>query len=222
VKRLVDADVVRNVSPTQWASSIAPAFRELVAAHGDVLHAQLGVEGRSEWPDDPYTSLYSPTGIDPKLAYVFEQKIDARLLSDLFACQLVTTRTGDARWIGMHPRLANLYMMALAEAMARDVGAHPLTDEAFDHIAVSGFTMERLAAALLGTPALAQRHEDREAEEHMASLALRYAVPASPADLSAAQIVAFRTATPRNAAFPSGDRQACGGSRIPQRRHRRP
>jgi len=192
VKRLVDAEVVRNVSPTQWASSIAPAFRELVATHGDTLNARLGVEGRAEWPDDPYTRLYAPTGSDTKLAYVFDEKIDVGLLSDLFACKLVTTRTGDPRWIGMHPRLANLYMMSLAEAVARGVGAHPLTDEAFDHIAVSGLTIERLAAALLEAPALAHAHDDREVEEHMASLALRYVVPASPADLSAAQIVEFR------------------------------
>lgn len=193
VRRLVDAEIVRNESPTRWANSIAAAFRELVATHGDTLYAQLGVEGRAEWPEDPYTRLYAPTGTDPKLAYVFEEKIDTGLLSDLFACKLVTTRTGDPRWIGMHPRLANLYMMSLAEAMARDVGAHPLTDDAFDHIAVSGLTMERLAAALLQAPALAHVHDDREVEEHMASLALRYVVPAAPADLSAAQIVAFRT-----------------------------
>jgi hypothetical protein len=192
VRRLVDAEIVRNQSPTRWASSIAPAFRELVARHGDTLCAQLGVEERAEWPEDPYTSLYAPTGTDPKLAYVFEEKIDTSLLSDLFACKLVTTRTGDPRWIGMNPRLANLYMMCLAEAMARDVGAHPLTDEAFDHIAVSGLTMERLAAALLQAPALAHVHDDRELEEHMASLALRYVVPTAPADISAAQIVAFR------------------------------
>ena len=192
VKRLVDADIVRNVQPAKWASSIAPAFGELVATHGDVLRAQLGVERRSEWPDDPYSRLYAPTGTDTKLAYVFDQKIEPDLLSTLFACGLVTTRSADPRWIGMHPRLANLYMMSLAEAAAHDLGAHPLTDEAFDHIAVSGLTMERLAAALLGDPALTQVHPDREVEVHMASLALRYAIPASPADLSAAKLVEFR------------------------------
>ncbi len=92
----------------------------------------------------------------------------------------------------MHPRLANLYMMSLAEAMARDVGAHPLTDEPFDHIAVSGLTMERLAAALLAQPALAPRRQGREVEQQMAFLALTYVVPASPATIPAAQIVDFR------------------------------
>jgi hypothetical protein len=193
VQRLIDADFVRNESPTDAAAGIAPAFRELVAAHGDSLRARLGVDGRAEWPEDPYTRLYAPTGSDTKLAYVFEEKIDQRLLSDLFACSLVTERAGNARWIGMHPRLANLYMMSLAEAMAPAVGAHPLTDEAFDHVAVSGLTMERLAAALLEQPALAHERDDREIEEHMASLALRYVVPAAPADIPAEKIVAFRS-----------------------------
>jgi hypothetical protein len=192
VKRLVDADFVQNASPTAAAASIAPAFRELVAAHGDTLRAQLGVAGRAEWPKDPITRLYAPRGSDTRLAYVFEEKIDYRLLSDLFACELVTERTGNARWIGMHPRLANLYMMSLAEAMAPTLGAHPLTDEAFDHIAVSGLTMERLAAALLDQPALAPGRDDREIEDAMASLALRYVVPAAPAAIPAARIVAFR------------------------------
>jgi len=35
-------------------------------------------------------------------------------------------------------------MLSLAEAMAPGLGAHPLTDVIFDHVAVSGLTMERL------------------------------------------------------------------------------
>jgi hypothetical protein len=123
---------------------------------------------------------------------VFDEKIDQQLLSDLFGCGLVTERAGDARWIGMHPRLASLYMLSLAEALAPAVGAHPLTDEAFDHVAVSGVTMERLAAALLQEPALAHERDEREIEEHMASLALRSVVPAAPADIPSAWIVEFR------------------------------
>jgi hypothetical protein len=192
VKRLIDDEFVQNESPTAAAASIALAFKELVAAHGDILRAQFGVDRRAEWPEDPYTKLYAPAGSDTKLAYVFEEKIDERLLSDLFACRLVTGRTGNGRWIGMHPRLASLYMMSLAEAMAPNCGAYPLTDEAFDHIAVSGLTMERLAAALLEQPALAHERDEREIEEHMASLALGYVVPAAPADIPATRIVKFR------------------------------
>jgi hypothetical protein len=192
VKRLMDAGIVQNESPEQWAGSIAQPFRDLVAAHGDTLRAQFGVDGRAGWPDDPYTRLHAPPKSDPKLAYVFHGKFDRELLSDLYACNLVKERAGDPRWIGMHPRLANLYMMSLAEAMAPAVGAHPLTDEAFDHIALSGVTMERLAAALLEQPALAHGRTDREVEEYMATLALSYVVPTSPTDIPAAEIIKFR------------------------------
>jgi hypothetical protein len=154
VKTLIDAGFVENELPDKAASAIAPAFRELVAAHGDTLRAQLGVANSATWPDDPYTKLYAPPGSDTKLAYIFGEEMHQDLLQDLHACELTTERTGDPRWIGMHPRLANLYMMALAEAMAPGVAA-PLTDETFDHIAISGLTMERLAAALLDQPALA-------------------------------------------------------------------
>jgi Family of unknown function (DUF6236) len=192
VKRLIDVNFVQDESPTDAAASIAPTFRDLIAVHGDTLRARLGIAGRAEWVEDPFTRLYAPSGSDTRLAYVFDEKIDQRLLSDLFTYELVTERTGNARWIGMHPRLANLYMISLAEAMAPVVGAYPLTDEAFDHIAVSGLTMERLAAALLEEPALAPERDEREIEEHMASLALGYVVPAAPADIPAARIVAFR------------------------------
>jgi hypothetical protein len=78
--------------------------------------------------------------------------MDHQLLSDLFGAGLVASRSDDPRWIGMHPRLVKVYMMSLAEAMASSLGAHPLTDESFDHVAVTGLTMDRLAAALFDLP----------------------------------------------------------------------
>jgi len=46
----------------------------------------------------------------------------------------------DENWLGMHPKLADTYMMELAEEMARERGFHPTTDETMDHVAVSGVT----------------------------------------------------------------------------------
>ena len=175
---------------------IANPFRELIAAHGDALRAQFAVAKRDDWPDDPHTRLYAP-GRDHKLAYVFDQKMDHELLSDLFGCGLVTSRSDDPRWIGMHPKLVKVYMLSLAEAMASSLGAHPLTDESFDHVAVSGLTMDRLAAALLDLPELAvpatvYDGADREVEEAMVSLALRNVVPTDPARIPAQKIIDFR------------------------------
>jgi hypothetical protein len=193
VKRLADAEFIRNAPPF-GAFEVAGPFRELIATHGDALHARFGIAYRDRWPDDHHTRLYAP-GRDPKLAYVFDEKMDRRLLSDLFAHGFVATRSDDPRWIGMHPKLVSVYMMALAEAMAPELGAYPLTDGAFDHVAVSGFTMERLAAALLDQPELAAATPGvakREVEEAMASLAFSYVMPAAPEHVPAKEIVHFR------------------------------
>lgn len=196
VKRLVDAGYIQSKLPLDAAFQIAGPFRELINTHGDAMRAQFGVAKRDMWPDDIHTRLYAP-GRDRKLAYVFNEKMDPELLSDLFGHGLVASRSDNPRWIGMHPRLAKVYMVSLAEAMAPTLGAHPLTDATFDHIAVSGLTMDRLAAALLDQPefahpAPADASAEREVEESMASLAFRTVVPVDPGRIPAEKIIEFR------------------------------
>src|SRR6266487_3782629 len=176
VKRLVDARFIQNEIPLGAASQIAGPFRELINTHGDAMRVQFGVANREVWPDDIHTRLYAP-GRDTKLAYVFNEKLDRRLLSDLFGHGLVASRSDNPRWIGMHP----------------------LTDVTVDHIAVSGLTMERLAAVLLDRPEFAvptptNADAEREVEEAMVSLAFRTVVPVGPADVPAKKIVEFRQA----------------------------
>jgi hypothetical protein len=196
VKRLADDGFIQNKNPHDAAHQISYPFRELVASHGNALRAHFAVAKRDSWPDDPHTRLYAP-GRDPKLAYVFDQKMDHQLLSELFGAGLVTSRSDDPRWIGMHPRLVKVYMMSLAEAMASSLGAHPLTDESFDHVAVTGLTMDRLAAALFDlpefpVPAIVNDGRDREIETVMVSLAFRNVVPTDPAHIPAQRIIDFR------------------------------
>jgi hypothetical protein len=196
VKRLIDDGFIQNKAPHQAAHEIAAPFRALIATYGDALQARFAVINRESWTDDPDTRLYAPRS-DPKLAYVFDEKMDQQLLSDLFGAGLVTSRSDDPRWIGMHPKLVEVYMLSLAVAMARGLGAHPVTDQSIDHIAVSGLTMDRLAATLLDLPghvmsAPADQPADREIETAMVSLALRNVMPSKPARLPAEKIVAFR------------------------------
>jgi hypothetical protein len=196
VRRLVDAGFIQSKLPLDAAFQIAGPFRELINTHGDTMRAQFGVAQRETWPDDIHTRLYAP-GPDTKLAYVFDEKMDPSLLSDLFGHGLVASRSDNPRWIGMHPRLAKVYMVSLAEAMAPALGAHPLTDATFDHVAVSGLTMDRLAAALLARPELAvpvaaDAGAEREIEEAMASLAFRTVVPVDPGRIPAEKIIEFR------------------------------
>ncbi len=92
----------------------------------------------------------------------------------------------------MHPKLASLYMLALAEAMALQRGAQPITDDTLSHLAMGGFTMQRLAEALLDDIVEPQPRSDHEIEEQMAGLTLEMVVPASLDSVPASKLFAFR------------------------------
>ena len=181
VKELRDGGFVQEVQPAPAIEAVTALFRELIKTQGDALAAKYGVANRDGWPEDPHTAAHAPPETDRRLAYVFGEKMSPELANDLYACGLTTSRSYDPRWVGMHPRLADLYMTALAERLAPELGAHPLTDKTFDHVAVSGLTMERLAAALLGTTSSGKcPRQERELEQIMVSIAFRYVVPLHP------------------------------------------
>jgi hypothetical protein len=193
VKRLRDAEFVQDELPGPFVRQLADPFRKLLDVYGEAIRGAYGIHLRETWPDASYTLFHAPPNADPKLAYVFEQKMDPQLVNDLFRVGLIASRADDPRWIGMHPRLANLYMMALAEAMAPRVGARPVTDEIYDHVAISGFTMERLATALLQASALSvPERTEQEIETAMATLAFRFVVPTDPAAIPAEKLIKFR------------------------------
>jgi hypothetical protein len=102
----------------------------------------------------------------------------------------------------MHPKLANLYMVVLAEAMAIPRGAQPVTGDALSHVGIGDFTMERLAGALLDDITEPPAVPGREIEQQMADLTIKMVVPANLDDLPAEKLVAFRDRYPdERAAF---------------------
>src|SRR6266540_3281481 len=109
----------------------------------------------------------------------------------------------------MHPKLASLYMLALAEAMALQRGAQPITDDTLSHLAMGGFTMQRLAEALLDDIVEPQPRSDHEIEEQMAGLTLEMVVPASLDSVPASKLFAFRDRDGDESRQPQGNR-TCG------------
>jgi hypothetical protein len=101
-------------------------------------------------------------------------------------------------WYGMHPKFADTYFTALAEATARRAGLRPLTDDPLSHVAVSGFDVDRLACVLLpiGTRATEKMDvKDRELEQRMVTIAFENVVPENLEDLSVSELLAFRDKT---------------------------
>lgn len=177
VKQLIDAGFVENQPPDLAAKQkVAKPFSALLASRGEVLQQKFGIDANTA---------------DDNLSQIFDEKIDAKLLKDLRALKLVRKR---GRWIYIHTRLGVVYITALAEAMAPLIGARPLAEKGTDHVAISGLTLERLTDALLNHDGMRPepQHRDTEIEEAMATIALRYVVPANPESIPADKIITFR------------------------------
>lgn len=208
VKRLAeDGGFVQDVSPgfTSYDSNLHDTFIQLLQEHAPDMRARYGVAQRYEWPDDPRPGLATPSSADPKLAYVYVEKMPSEL-KDAF----IDTGLAVADWlpteegrVGMHPDLAFVYMTALAEEIAARSRYHPVTDETRDHLAVTGCTLERLARVLLQDEHLAgQGLTEHEIEAQMATLAFASVLPRGIINVPTEKIIAFRKhCAPERAAF---------------------
>jgi hypothetical protein len=98
----------------------------------------------------------------------------------------------------MHPRLAAVYMTALADQLAFERALCPITDEVSDHIAVGGRSMDRVADALLPnfTSDSIPATRSQDVESIAACLAIESVLPADLSGLSVEKILEFRTRYP--------------------------
>ena len=103
----------------------------------------------------------------------------------------------------MHPKLADVYMTAMADQLAADRGLYPTTDETIDYLAVGGWTMERLAQALLNDVTLVdEKPNAHEIETLAAYVAVETALPVDIGNLPVDRILEFREKYPaERAAF---------------------
>lgn len=161
-------------------AAVAEEFEILVSRHADRLALRYALKDRDAWPEDPVTKATEPNG-DPRLAYVYPTKMRESLATVLVEAGIA--EYGPSRpdvGLGMHPRLADTYMLSLAKVAASNSHYSPVTDETRNHIAIAACTAEELGEALLGrveiaTPIKGALH----AEEVLLSLAFKSVVPAN-------------------------------------------
>jgi hypothetical protein len=192
VKALGDEFVV-NLSPANAAPALNERFVQVLTAHAEDLRATYGVDQANAWKPDPVTlqrmksAQVSPDGIETGLAYVHAGKLRPELRDHLVAAGLaVPTRGEDESWIGVHPTVARVYMTALTDEIASVQRLHPVTDDALDHVAVSGWTVERLSAALLDEPSMVE--SETGGPEPSVALAFVAIEAVVPKDLSSVPI----------------------------------
>lgn len=196
VKQLAEElDFIRNYAPAEKEiAAVGEEFLKLLLQHELALRTLYNVAQRGQWPDDPVTLARAPQGRDPKLAYVFYGKMSDKLQNALVETGLALPRRfGDPWWVGMHPKLANIYITALAEEMAYRRRLHPLTDEMLDHLTVVGWTTERLAQALLDVPILhSPMPTENEIEARLMMVSLQLVIPKGIADVPIEKIIKLR------------------------------
>jgi len=208
-RALIDnLDYVINIPPKEVSYPVSGMFTQLLTAHAAELRKRYDVGKAETWPFDPVTTSYAQLR-NPHLAYVNSAKLNEYLAQQLQQEHLALQHNeGGEVWIGMHSRLAAVYMAALAEEIAAVNKFTPATEEAIDHVAALGWGLDRLAAALLGSRALlgeessqgqgegnegASSSVDPEVPATLALVAIQAIVPRDPASLTVDKVVSIRS-----------------------------
>jgi len=181
------------------------SFLDFITEYGPKLKAKYALTLRDTWPELPELQRPpkpgGPSGNDRRLGYIYYEKMSDDVYVAMKDSGLASTDFRGDRWIGMHPRLAWVYMTALAEQISGERGLRPLTDETRDHMALSGLSTERLAHALLEDVSLVDATATgTEIETMLVSVAFRAVVPKDLAGLSVDKVLAFRDKYPHERA----------------------
>lgn len=198
-------DFVVNIPPEEATFPVSELFTALLTRHAAELREQYDVSKAAAWPADPVTARYARKR-EPRLAYVNSAKLHPGLVGQLEEQHLAVSHTEEYEvWAGMHPRLANVYMSALAEELAENNQFHPTSDETLDHVAATGWSLPRLAGALLDNPDLAKEAELGDDDEHpadpwsheelrasLALISIQAVIPKDPSALTVDKIVEIR------------------------------
>jgi len=195
------AEYVRDYEPGGDAQArISSAFRDLVRRYGEPLGWRYGLHLSAEWPDEPTTVQSASAHFgNPKLAYIFAPKLGDSLIDELVQLNLAV-RGGEREphWIGMHPRIAAIYMTALAGEIAARVGARPVSDDTLSHRGIGQVRLDGMAEDLLGGDgeATGERNLGKEADLIMADVAIQTVVPAGLDRIPVQKLLAFRDSYP--------------------------
>jgi len=191
VRELAGHGLIQNVKPEE--KRIARTFLRFVDSHADDLRERYGVQNL---PADLAAGAALRVDED-RLAYIHVTKMTKELRGALVQLGLGLSSRGPERdWVGVHPKLANVYMTALAEDTALRLGLNPVTEDEFSLVAVGGWSFRRLAAVLLETPLHSEEAGSPAAESEPAAAlafsAIRTVVPADLNSLSGSKILEIR------------------------------
>ncbi|MGW4486457.1 DUF6236 family protein [Amycolatopsis sp. NPDC004368] len=202
-----EAEWLVDITPPQWAADdVGRPFLDLVDAHARDLRKRYALDR----PQDPSTPPIRHRSVSPRrsyqqavsarsagrdlpewLDYVHLDKVSADFATSAVAAGLAEPYSGRGGiWLGMHPDLAAVYNCALVERIATENRLHPVTDQELSHSAASGWTLDRLAEALLGSAPTSTGHAD--AEDAFVFAAFETVVPAGLDNVPVEKIIEVR------------------------------
>ncbi len=140
-------------------ASVSSVFESVLKSLSAEMQKRFDISQVNSWPANAtkVRSQYNerlPNGFDPRLAYVQRAKMSSSLSESLVELRLAEHLPSfefDKDWYGMHPRLASVYMTALAQMMARDGHMYPVPERDEDQVAVVELSLDEMAAVLLAT-----------------------------------------------------------------------
>jgi hypothetical protein len=164
----------------------------LLSEHQDALRSRFGIDQADVWADPgPWRHWHGVAGRDDRFAYIHATKMDPRLVDGLTEASLAARgRDGNPDWIAVHPKLAQVYMTALADDVATRKGVHPVTDDATHYEAIGGWSVDRIGRSLLELP------DEGGAKDVVVSLAfmsVEAVMPANVGSVGVDRILEVRT-----------------------------
>lgn len=193
VNQLRAADVVTEFPSAGAEGPVGIAFHDLVDRWKDPLRARFSIDRTDITQETRFAAFAVPPGPTARLDYVHVGKM-APGLRDLLLREHLALGDDNGAWLGMHPRLAAVYMTALAQVMAVSRGASPLTNEVVDHVAVAGLDLAWIAQALLPEADIrAPARQEGGVEAAMVSLAVDGVLPAGLSDMPVDEILQLRS-----------------------------
>ncbi|MGW7087379.1 DUF6236 family protein [Streptomyces sp. NPDC054871] len=199
-----------DLEPPVWAAAeVAEPFLELLHEHGATLRDRFGLDRIETWGLPVADAGFGnagvrsargeesdeddPTWLNPRFGYVHTSRISRHLLDSAVDQGLAIVRQGRGGiWAAMHPQLATVYMLALAEQIAAENCLHPITDQTLPHAAMSGWTFERLASVLLDDLPAEASAARPTLEEAFAFLAFETVIPADLRNVPIEKILDIR------------------------------
>jgi hypothetical protein len=205
-----ETDFLTSAVPSKAElSQVAAYFQQLIEEHGDQLRhrfsARLAVEQQKTYESWPAFSN-APVPPGPYLSYIYSGpdnhwrpsddpsgKIDPSLWEALYENGLaIGSGDGRNRYLAMHPRLAWVYMSALAELMANNRGYSPVTDVEVVYRAMGLQNISAIAKLCLEDNHMDSGNAVADLRQTYVHIALSDVVPVDLADVSMTKLIKFR------------------------------